>query len=304
MELYQLKTFVKIADEGSLTRAAALLFTSQPAISAQVKALEEELGVTLFERSSKGMTLTAKGRQLYTHANATLAAAAQLKDEAQSLRQVLIGQPKVGVHTDFEFMRIGRLHQKMAATHPRVKPHFLQSMSARILPDVRRGALDAGFFFGDCSVTELAVDNLLAIPTRLVGPADWAERLAHAGVTDLVEMPWVYTSRDCPYYVLAERFFATEERQPDQVASVDSEDAVRALIRAGAGLSLLREDDALNMAAQQEAAIWPGETPGIRLGFAYHKQRAGEPLIQALRELVADVWSDEQDAEEICRTGG
>ena len=44
MELYQLNTFVRIADEGSLTRAAELLFTSQPAISAQIKALEDELG--------------------------------------------------------------------------------------------------------------------------------------------------------------------------------------------------------------------------------------------------------------------
>ncbi|MES9912641.1 MAG: LysR family transcriptional regulator, partial [Candidatus Sedimenticola sp. 4PFRAG1] len=54
MELYQLKTFVKVADEGHLTRAAEQLFTSQPAISAHIKALEEELGVVLFQRTPKG----------------------------------------------------------------------------------------------------------------------------------------------------------------------------------------------------------------------------------------------------------
>jgi DNA-binding transcriptional LysR family regulator len=58
VELYQLKTFVPVAEEGNLTRAAEKLFISQPAISAQIKALEEELRVELFRRSARGMTLT------------------------------------------------------------------------------------------------------------------------------------------------------------------------------------------------------------------------------------------------------
>jgi len=63
MELYQLKTFVTVAEEGHLTRAAERLFTSQPAISAHIKSLEEELGVTLFHRTPKGMQLTTEGEK-------------------------------------------------------------------------------------------------------------------------------------------------------------------------------------------------------------------------------------------------
>ena len=74
MELYHLKTFVTVAEEQHLTRAAERLFTSQPAISAHIKALEEELRLTLFERTPKGMQLTPRASNC-SSARAALAAA-------------------------------------------------------------------------------------------------------------------------------------------------------------------------------------------------------------------------------------
>ena len=71
---------------------------------------------------------------------------------------------------------------------------------------------------------------------------------------------------------------------------MDSEDAVRELIRAGAGISLLREDDADGMQARGEAVCWSGPTPSVRLGFAVQRQRAGEPLVSALQSVIADMW--------------
>src|SRR5258706_499762 len=86
MELNQLRAFVEIAKVGQLTRAAERLHLSQPALSGQLKALEETLGVSLFERSSSGMTLTAGGRSLLGEAESILAATQQLKQAAQQLR--------------------------------------------------------------------------------------------------------------------------------------------------------------------------------------------------------------------------
>ena len=64
MELYQLRTFVAVAEARHLTRAAEKLHVSQPAVSAQIKALEDELELTLFDRTSSGMLLTAAGQRL------------------------------------------------------------------------------------------------------------------------------------------------------------------------------------------------------------------------------------------------
>ena len=294
MELYQLNTFVRIADEGSLTRAAELLFTSQPAISAQIKALEDELGVTLFERSSRGMQLTAKGRLLYDHALRTLDAAAQLKGQAQQLQHELVGDIRIGVHTDFEFMRIGELHRALQTHHPRVSPHFMQSMTAQILPDVRRGVLDGGFFFGPCRHADLAVYPLAEVPMRIVGPQAWQARIGNASLDELTRMPWVYTSDSCPFYHLMQSVLDETESIPERVAYCDSEDAVRELIRAGAGLSLLRADDAERLQAAGDGQCWSGDTPPISLSFAVQRQRAAEPMIDALRSLVFDLWQPAQ----------
>src|SRR5262249_60738923 len=75
MELYQLRSFAAVAELGHLTRAAEKLHISQPAVSAQIKALEDELGVTLFERVSSGMQLTSAGRNLLPAAEQVLGAA-------------------------------------------------------------------------------------------------------------------------------------------------------------------------------------------------------------------------------------
>ncbi|HET9763875.1 MAG TPA: LysR family transcriptional regulator, partial [Casimicrobiaceae bacterium] len=72
MELSQLRAFVEIAKAGQLTRAAERLHLSQPALSGQLKALEEGLGISLFERTSTGMTLTPGGRSLLAEAERIL----------------------------------------------------------------------------------------------------------------------------------------------------------------------------------------------------------------------------------------
>src|SRR5512140_294423 len=78
MELYQLRTFLAIARTGNLTRAASILATSQPAVSAQLRALEDELGVELFSRTSRGMELTAAGLALRPRAEDLDARATEL----------------------------------------------------------------------------------------------------------------------------------------------------------------------------------------------------------------------------------
>src|ERR1043165_8872437 len=85
MELYQVRTFLTVADEGHLTRAAEKLFTSQPAVSGQIRVLEEELGIRLFERSAKGMTLTAAGIRMRDQARRIVEAARDFKQQAEGL---------------------------------------------------------------------------------------------------------------------------------------------------------------------------------------------------------------------------
>ena len=75
MELRDLRTFVAVAQQRSFSRAAEALHVSQPALSEQVRKLEDELGATLFERTSRGVVLTDAGEALLPHARTVLAQA-------------------------------------------------------------------------------------------------------------------------------------------------------------------------------------------------------------------------------------
>src|SRR5919198_245380 len=97
MELRHLATFVAVAEEGSFTRAAGRLHVVQSAVSAAVRALERELGVTLFDRSTHRVELTDAGRALLPEARRTLAAAAAARDAVDQLRGGLRGTVRLGM---------------------------------------------------------------------------------------------------------------------------------------------------------------------------------------------------------------
>lgn len=86
MELYQLRTFVTVAQQGHLTQAAELLHLSQPAVTAQIKALEEDMGMPLFDRSAGGVRLTRAGEELLPRAQSILTSSRDLLNHARGLR--------------------------------------------------------------------------------------------------------------------------------------------------------------------------------------------------------------------------
>jgi DNA-binding transcriptional LysR family regulator len=142
MDLRQLSYFVAVAKEGQFTRAAARVSVAQPAVSAQIRRLERELGEPLFHRDQRAVTLTAAGEALLPHASAALAAAERGREEIASLRGVLHGRLRVGVAgpVDHRFAEtLGDFHR----AHPRVEIAFTQQHNEPLLEAVANGDVDA-----------------------------------------------------------------------------------------------------------------------------------------------------------------
>ena len=91
-------------------------------MSAHIKALEEDLGVTLFARSAKGMALSREGEALLPLAEAMLRQADELRRTARSLSREVRGELRLALHTDPQFLRILPLLELMRATHPALRP--------------------------------------------------------------------------------------------------------------------------------------------------------------------------------------
>lgn len=295
MELNQLKTFVAVAEEGHLTRAAERLYTSQPAVSAQLKALEGQLGVQLFERTPKGMRLTPFGDALLEQAKQTIASAGAMLSQAKSLQGQVMGELRIGLNSDITFLRLPELLAYSRSQFPGIRIALRNSMSADIIRDIRKGKLDSGFFFGPCRYGDLHITHLADIPTAIVAPRAWQAKIAHADLATLAQQAWIYTTEECPFYVLKETLFESSERKPAKAVFVDTEESIRALIKAEAGISLLREDDAEQAEQEGWGIRWPGPTPHCPLSTAVQRHRSSEPVIQAWQQSLASSWDLNQD---------
>jgi len=300
MELYQLRTFVTVAEEGHLTRAAERLFISQPAVSAHIKALEEELGVVLFTRSARGMQPTREGLALKTQAEAALKSVGDLLAQARSLRENLTGVVRMALNTDPDLLRVRQLVDALRIAHPKLEVHLPQSMSNIIIEDVRAGRLDGGFAFvaepfAGSLAAELCGMRLATTSWHVVGPAAWAERLAHAGWADLAAESWVWFTDACPCRALLERQLKPYASEIKKVATTDYEGTLKALVASGAGLGLMHLDEARGWEKTGEVCVWPHDSLPIGVYFLHRHDRASDPAISAVRVALRQVWdlSDE-----------
>lgn len=293
MELYHLKTFVTVAEEQHLTRAADRLYTSQPAISAHIKGLEEEVGMTLFNRTPKGMHLTPAGEQLLKSARIALAAAGDFLQQAKAMQDELIGSVRIGVNSDATFLRLVELQAAMSQRYPRLNIEFLAGTSTTNVPNLRIGRLDAAFVSGVCDDPLLDVWTLSDEELAVAVPESLREQVGAGDIDTLARQPWVYTSTDCVYYGLMRTLFEAHGCEPVKTVLANQEDTLRAMVVAGFGLGIMRRSDIETPEHAGLIHALPLELPLIALNFAYLKKRASDPVIRAVMAELATIWEFE-----------
>jgi DNA-binding transcriptional LysR family regulator len=292
MELYHLRSFVAVANEGHLTRAAKRLFTSQPAVSAHIKALEEELGVVLFTRTSKGMILTKEGQVLKAQAEKSLNTINELFQQAKLLQDELAGSVKIGLNASPDFLKVGELFSVMTEQYPGLEFHLLHRFSWEILDELSSEQLDAGYVFGDVTSPEIRAIPLRTCNLIIVGPIDWKTRLEQADLAEIAGLPWICVSDRCPFCKVTHKVFQKQNLTPAKVlVSVNQEPTLKTLVASGAGLTAMLEEDVL--VAEQEGKIvrWDKEKFEIDLSFVYLQKREEDPVIQAILQGISLIWS-------------
>lgn len=291
MEIYQLRTFATVAELGQLTRAGEALHVSQPAITAQIKALEDELQVGLFARTSSGMLLTRAGEQLLGDAEVILTAVQALKNRAKALSGEVIGKLNVGTVTDPEFIRLGALLNIMVERFPLVELELHQRVSGQAVEDVRNGALSASFYFGKLNNSRVTGLRLCDIVYRVAAPAAWQKRVDGADWAEIAALPWILTPAVSTHNQLLRELFSNQGAEPTKVVEADQENILNSLIESGVGLSLMREDQALAAQAAGKIVIWGKEQLTTSLWFVFLTEHAQDPAIVALAGAVRHIWS-------------
>jgi DNA-binding transcriptional LysR family regulator len=142
MELHQLVYLVTVADEGSFTRAAARLHVSQPAVSAQIRKLEHELGEPLLDRAPPGVTPTDVGSAVLEEARAAMAAIGRIHETVSAHRGLLQGRVNVGVIGSGLPPELPDLLASFARAHPGVEVSLTEGRGAERLDALLDGRSD------------------------------------------------------------------------------------------------------------------------------------------------------------------
>lgn len=298
MDLTLLRAFVTVAREGNLTRAAVQLHLTQPAVSLQIKHLQETLGITLFTRTSHGLSLTRDGQALLPHAERALGAASDVQRAAASLRHEVRGRLRIGTILDPAFLRLGGFLKQLVETWPYIETALRHGMSGWVLEQIRAGELDVGYYIGE-PAEEDARDamtfhslTLTRFQYRVLAPAGWKDRVK--GARDwrtLAALPWIWTPPASAHNRLLSRCFAEAGVKPIKVAEVDQEPSMLDLVKSGVGLTLARDATAIAEAHAHALTIVEGITVPTRLSFVTLASRKDDPAVAAALKLIEQQWA-------------
>jgi DNA-binding transcriptional LysR family regulator len=272
-----LRSFVAIAQAGSVTRAAQQVHRTQSAVSTHLQQLEAAVGARLVERTTRSLALTQEGERLLPHAHRLLELQAQAR---ASVLPAAAQQPvlRVGISEYFFPSRLGELLAVLRAAAPLARFELMWSTSAPLLQLWRGGAMDLA-----------VVTSKLPVPgARLLRrePLAWVSAPGHMPPADL-PTPLVLLGPDCPVREIALTALVRSGRAHHVQLSCTGSQAAVAAIRAGWGVGCLNASAIphdLDVWKAERAPRWP--SPG-RLAFYLLARPDAREAAQAVRQWAA-----------------
>jgi DNA-binding transcriptional LysR family regulator len=289
MELRQLETFRAVAGELSFTRAAASLDYAQSSVTAQIQALEAELGVRLFDRLGRRVVLTDAGTRLLAYAERLL----DLADEARTAvadGDEPAGTLTVGAPETILTYRLPRILQRFRRAHPRVQLIFRPTPNAELQRAIGEGTLDVGFGLGPrMQARSLEVELLgtesLAVVAAPDHPLASAARVEPA---DVQTETLLLTRPGCGYRALFAGTLATSGVQPAGTLDFGSIEGIKQCVAAGIGIAALPRTAVRSELADGRlvALPWAGPDLKVSVQLLWHPARAWSPSHRAFLEIA------------------
>lgn len=267
-----LRNFLACSRLGSISRAAIALGRTQPAMSQQLRRLEDLIGDVLLERNSGGVTLTAAGAALVPYAERILA----LSGEALSgvPRAKLSGRCSVGVLEDFTGTALPSVFADFARMHPDTTLELLSLFSVDT-----QNALDEGRI-------QLALCDaaFLRRPLRWSRPMQLHWAIAEGFDASLDPLPLVVFSEPCSWRSMMQASLSSAGRDCRITFESGSLTAVQAAVRAGLGATALLPTSMAGLVSAPSHHLPP--LPDIEIGLSRRPESAGDRLVDAVEEML------------------
>lgn len=243
LDNFRLVVFRKVAEQLSFRKAAEELYLTQPAVSLQIKALEEELGTLLFDRSGSQIRLTATGAILLKYARQSSDILLRAKHKIDSMSETLSGALMLGASTTIAQYVLPGLLSEFCLAHPRVHPTLVSGNTEQIVTAVEEERIELGFIEGPPRSRNVAAVSFLEDELVLIVPAahEWAEQKTIAP-GDLTSAHLLMRERGSGTRRIIEMTLERHRLRRTSlnvVMELDSTEAIKSAVEAGFGVGFV-----------------------------------------------------------------
>lgn len=238
MEIGQVEAFLAVGTFGGFRRAADALRLTQPAVSARIRALEQSLGVELFERG-QGVALSAAGRAFRPHAEQLLHAVAIARQAVHDVRPNSAGAIRIAAALSICTYLLPDVLKRFQAAHPKVLITVRSGHSKEVLDMVLGGDVEIGLA-RSLHHPEVETLSLRDDPLVLVGePSTWSLRTRRVRLEEVSALPLVFVDRGSSDWTLSHGLFRSAGLVPNVIMEVEAIETAKRMVENGVGFAFL-----------------------------------------------------------------
>jgi LysR family hydrogen peroxide-inducible transcriptional activator len=294
MELYQLRYFVAVADNGNFTRASEQCNISQPSLSQQIKSLESELGHKLFHRLGRRAVPTEAGQIFLERVRRIILA---VEDASKELRDspTLERRIKVGAVPTLAPYLLPLVLERCRVLHPNLLVHIHEDFRPDLIRGVAEGDLDLAIIPQPIKDPRLSVEVLYCEPLLLVvGKGHPLATKSAIAARDLAEESFVLLGHSSTLSAEIERFCGAHDFVPKLAHRCSQVSTVKSLVALGPGISILprisiRPEDNKNLVYREIGGRVPTREVLIVRHLQRYQTKGTELFLQVLRAAAAEL---------------
>ena len=288
MDIRQLRYFIAIAEEGSLSAAAQRVNVAQPSLSQHVIALERALNVQLLDRSPKGVSLTQSGQLLLTHARSIVAALDLATQEVRQSGTEAVGDISFGLPSSVSMVLSVPLAETVRLELPRVRLRAIEAMSGFIQTWLEDLSIDLGILYDVSAVRHLKARHLMTEDLCFFSaidawPFDTAPGTA-VRMADLAQVELVLPSRHHGLRIMIDRLTRANNVHLNVTTEMDALSQIKALVARGSSHTVLATAAAFDFVERGELIMAPIIEPRMTRPV-YLVRNPAKPMTAASLEL-------------------
>jgi LysR family transcriptional regulator, low CO2-responsive transcriptional regulator len=291
MDFDQLETFIEVARHSSFSRAAEKRFRTQPAISAQIRALEEDVGARLFDRSGGKVALTGAGKVFQQYAEQTVDSRKSMLTTVAEMDRIPRGEIVVGANEGTCLHILPEVFAEFKKLYPNVGVQISRLERAKIMESIIENAVDFGVVSAPVDDKRLTVTNIHRDELVIIAPPGHSLSLRQrACIADVVHfpllLPKVGRTRDA-----LENLFEERNLKPKIAMELDSSELLKRFVAADVGVGFIARSNVIEDVKAGVLAAIAMEDASIRrdLALVFRKDKSLSRAALAFIEIAVKI---------------